>query len=315
MIAVIGGEGFIGSQLTRCLEQDKRNFCVIDIQTSIHETIFADVRDADALTKALSQSSCIVNLAAEHRDDVTPVSRYTEVNVDGARNVCNAARINGINTIVFTSTVAVYGLGSCVNESDEPQPFNEYGRTKLQAEKIYINWQKEKPQERTLVIVRPSVVFGEGNRGNVYNLLKQIASGFFIMVGKGTNKKSMSYVKNMATFLKYLITANLTPGAHLYNYADKPDMDMNMLVSTVRKELGLSNSFLRLSYWFVYLIGIMFDVVARITSRTFTISAIRVKKFCATTQVSCEWRKGLSFQQAVSLKDGIKRTVASLGNQ
>lgn len=49
-------------------------------------------------------------------------------------------------------------------------------------------------------ILRPTVIFGERNRGNVYNLLKQISGGKFLMVGKGNNRKSMAYVGNIVAF-------------------------------------------------------------------------------------------------------------------
>ena len=54
---------------------------------------------------------------------------------------------------------------------------------------------------RSLVIVRPAAVFGEGNRGNVYQLLRQIASRRFVMVGSGHNRKSMAYVGNVSALL------------------------------------------------------------------------------------------------------------------
>jgi len=59
-----------------------------------------------------------------------------------------------------------------LDESGEPNYFNDYGRTKYLAEQVYKEWQAEDPENRSLVIVRPTVIFGEGNRGNVYNLVK-----------------------------------------------------------------------------------------------------------------------------------------------
>jgi GlcNAc-P-P-Und epimerase len=179
----------------------------------------------------------VINLAAEHRDDVRPVSLYHDVNVQGARNVCAVAAEKGIKTIVFTSTVAVYGFAPPgTDERGAINPFNEYGRTKYEAECIYRNWQEEDPENRTLVTIRPTVVFGEQNRGNVYNLLRHLADGPFVMVGSGRNVKSIAYVENIAAFLEHSLS--FTPGVHLYNYIDKPDLDMNRLVNTVRNELG-----------------------------------------------------------------------------
>jgi nucleoside-diphosphate-sugar epimerase len=70
--------------------------------------------------------------------------------------------------IIFTSTVAVYGFAKIgTEESGKIAPFNDYGRTKYEAEEVFKAWQAEAPEERTLVIIRPTVVFGEQNRGNV----------------------------------------------------------------------------------------------------------------------------------------------------
>lgn len=86
------------------------------------------------------------------------------------------------------------------------------------------------------MIIRPTVIFGEQNRGNVYNLLRQIASGRFPMVGKGKNKKSMNYVENVAAFIEFCL--NLEAGESLFNYFDEPAYDMNHLVLDVYKMLG-----------------------------------------------------------------------------
>ena len=90
------------------------------------------------------------------------------------------ARKIGASRIVFTSSVAVYGFAPPdTSEAGDISYFNEYGRTKHIAEKVYADWQAEDPLNRCLVIVRPTVIFGPGNRGNVYNLLRQIANGWF----------------------------------------------------------------------------------------------------------------------------------------
>ena len=173
-ILVIGGSGFIGSRLCVQLNNSGHNFSIVDkVVSSLFQSrsIIADIRSSLKLALPFTPTA-IINLAAEHRDDVRPLSLYDEVNVGGARNVCELARINSINTIVFTSSVAVYGFAPIgTNEYGKIDPFNEYGRTKWEAEKIYRDWQSEDPPNRRLVIIRPTVVFGERNRGNVFNLL------------------------------------------------------------------------------------------------------------------------------------------------
>ena len=310
MIAIIGGSGFIGTRLSLRLSNSGKLFQIIDKAPSSlfpEKVLSADIRFP--LSISLSEElSALINLAAEHRDDVRPLSLYDEVNVDGARNICDLARVKGINKIVFTSSVAVYGFAPLgADESGAITPFNDYGRTKWEAEQIYKQWQSEDSQRRTLVIVRPTVIFGERNRGNVFNFLRQIASGKFIMVGDGLNRKSMAYVENIAAFLEYSL--DFKPGIHIYNYVDKPDFTMNALVAHVNKFFGRSTVIkLRLPFSLGLLIGSCFDLVAKITGKKFPISAIRVKKFCANS-VYRSAIDSTGFIPPVSLMDAIEKTV------
>ena len=207
-ILILGGSGFVGTRLTEILLKDHQ-VTIGDIAESEKYPLLwkhCDVRSDDDLRSVLPGHDCIVNLAAAHRDDVRPVSLYMETNVDGAEHVCKIASESGIRHIVFTSSVAVYGFPKWEYDEDAPkEPFNEYGRTKLLAEEVYGKWQKSHPENR-LHVVRPTVVFGEGNRGNVYNLFHQLASGRFLMVGDGKNRKSMAYVGNIAALSTTILT-------------------------------------------------------------------------------------------------------------
>ena len=311
-IILIGGSGFIGTRTGRLLASSNIFFKIADITTSAkfpERTVIADVTQIDSLRLAIPEDAIVINLAAEHRDDVRPLSLYDKVNVDGAKNVCMVAREKKVNTIVFTSSVAVYGFAPVnTDETGEIAPFNDYGRTKFEAEQVYKAWHSEAPTERTLVIVRPTVAFGEQNRGNVYNLLRQIASGKFVMIGNGLNRKSMAYVENVGAFLQFATTA-FKPGVHIYNYIDKPDSSMNALVATVNRMLGKSEIIgFRLPLAVGYAIGKCFDALAFITGKKFSISAIRVKKFCSNSLFETSIAK-TGFVPPVSLAVALERTV------
>lgn len=286
-VLIIGGSGFIGTRLVRrlcCNEQLEINiFDKVPSKVFADFGILGDVRSREQLHSSISEETVIVNLAAEHRDDVRPLSLYDEVNVGGAKNICSVARVKNAKTIIFTSTVAVYGFAEIgTDESGKIAPFNDYGRTKYEAEQIFKDWQAEEPSTRTLVIIRPTVVFGEQNRGNVYNLLRQISSGKFVMVGSGENRKSMAYVENVAAFIEY--SMSFKPGVHIYNFIDKPDFTMNQLVASVKGILGQSERIgFRLPFVLGYVIGKGFDLFAAITGKRLAISSIRVEKFCANS--------------------------------
>ena len=308
-ILIIGGAGFVGTRLANRFSRGAEKYVLGDIDTSspVDNIVELDVEAPTSLGQVAGAKS-IINLAAVHRDDVRPLSRYDDVNVQGAKNVCDAASKHGVNKIIFTSSVAIYGFAPAdTDESGCPNYFNDYGRTKYLAEQVYKEWQAEDPENRTLVIVRPTVIFGEGNRGNVFNLLKQIASRRFVMFGNGKNRKSMAYVENVAAFLEYSLS--FKPGLHIYNYIDKPDFDMNTLVSEARKTLfGKNNVGLRLPAFLGMAIGYFADVVAKLTGKTLPVSSIRVKKFMGTTQFASSVSE-TGFVPPVSLEDGLARTL------
>ncbi len=310
-ITVIGGSGFVGTNLCRQLSLKQQDFEIIDLKLSNQfpeKCKIADVRDADSLRRSIT-GDVVVNLAAVHRDDVRDKSEYQRTNVDGAENVSTVCSEKGINKIVFTSTVAVYGFAvPGTDESGAINPFNEYGRTKLEAEKKLRSWQSA--DDNSLIVVRSTVIFGEGNRGNVYNLLNQIASGKFLMVGRGENKKSMAYIGNVVAFLETCIASDRKYG--VFNYVDTPDLTMNELVSQVRQTLKNKEGVgLRLPYWLGILLGYVADGVTKVSGKNLPVSSIRVKKFASSTEFSSSKGELEGFDPPYRLEDGIGRTLQS----
>jgi nucleoside-diphosphate-sugar epimerase len=311
-VLVIGGSGFIGPRLIDALLERGHTVANFDTAPSIRHpelTLHGDVRDRDEVTAAAHGADAIVNLAAAHRDDVRPVSLYDEINVGGAEAVVAAAESTGISRIVFTSTVALYGLDNeNAAEDAEPRPFNDYGRTKLEAERRFLAW-AGRDATRSLVVVRPSVVFGEGNRGNVYNLASQVANGRFLMIGDGSNRKSMSYVGNIAAFLADQVDA--PSGITLMNYADKPDLSTREIIAIIKRQLGRPTGSLRLPLSLGLAGGHVLDLVARVTKRTFPISAVRIRKFVASTTVNTDRLAASGYRAKYSLEEALRRTIAA----
>ena len=310
-ITVIGGSGFVGTNLCRQLALKQQDFEIIDLKMSNQfpeKCKIADVRDAETLRNSIT-GDVVVNLAAVHRDDVRDKTEYQRTNVDGAENVALVCEEKGIDKIVFTSTVAVYGFAAPgTDESGAINPFNEYGRTKFEAEQKLRKWQAL--GDNSLIIVRPTVIFGEGNRGNVFNLLNQIASGKFLMVGKGENKKSMAYIGNIVAFLETCVTTQQKYG--VYNYVDTPDLTMNELVSQVRAKLnGKEGVGPRLPYWLGLILGYTADLVAKISGKNLPVSAIRVKKFASSTEFKTAKADLDNFVAPFNLSDGVQRTLQS----
>lgn len=307
-ILIVGGSGFVGTKLISVL--DKKNCLNIDKNPSpLYNdiTIIKDIRNLQGL-KIDKNYDCLVLLAAEHRDDVRPSSLYYDVNVEGTKNILKLLDELKINSLIFTSSVAIYGLNkNNPKENHVEDPFNHYGKSKWVAEETILNWYNNNPKEKSITIIRPTVIFGERNRGNVYNLFKQISSGKFMMIGKGVNKKSMAYVGNVAALLKNIIE-NDEKGYRIFNYADKPDLSMSELVDIISKKMNLNISKIKIPYILGIFIGYIFDLFSFITRKKLSVSSIRVKKFCATTQFDASKIHSV-FKPPYSLKEGINKTL------
>ncbi|MGV6943839.1 NAD-dependent epimerase/dehydratase family protein [Sphingobacterium kyonggiense] len=311
-ISIIGGSGFVGTKLIERL-QDESAYELLNIDKAPSAqypqiTQIGNVLDKDLLSQQLSGTDLVILLAAEHRDDVSPISAYYDVNVQGMRNTLEAMEINHITRIIFTSSVAVYGLDKDnPDESFPADPFNHYGKSKWEAEQVLQEWYKSH-EDWNINIVRPTVIFGEGNRGNVFNLLNQIASGKFMMIGNGKNQKSMSYVGNIVAFLKFLIE-DRTSGYQVFNYVDKPDFTTNDLVYHTGEILGKKIPTTHIPYWIGMMGGYGFDVLAFISRKKLSISSVRVKKFCAVTKYDSTKAMNSGFIPPFSMEEGLRRML------
>lgn len=311
-IAVIGGSGFVGSKLIDLLvNQHEYGIKNIDKLPSISFpdlSVLGDVLDKDSLTTLLKDIDVVVLLAAEHRDDVTPVAAYYDVNVGGLKNTLEAMKENNVSRLIFASSVAIYGLNKDnPDENFAAEPFNHYGKSKWQAEEVLQEWYKNNPSWN-INIIRPTVIFGEGNRGNVFNLLAQIASGKFLMIGKGQNQKSMSYVQNVVAFIEFLMVEKQR-GYNVYNYVDKPDFNTNDLVYHTGEILGKRIPSVKVPYWLGILGGYGFDVLAFFTGKKLSISSIRVKKFCAITKYDSTKAMSSGFVPPFSMAEGLRKML------
>ena len=308
-ILIIGGSGFVGSKLISeltpkgCLNIDKYPSSFFNEITTVGNICNPDQIQFEKNVQA------IVLLAAEHRDDVSPTSLYYDVNVVGTKNVLDKMDELGVKHLIFTSSVAIYGLNkSNPDENFNADPFNHYGKSKWQAEQAIKHWYYNDPTGKSVTIIRPTVIFGEKNRGNVYNLLKQIASGKFLMIGKGQNKKSMAYIGNVVAFIKHRLEL-AEEGYHVFNYVDKPDLTMTSLLKVIGKSLNKKIPSTRIPVWLGYLGGYGFDILAFLTRKKLAISSVRVKKFVATTQFDATKVHSSGFKAPFTLEEGLDRTL------
>lgn len=201
-IIVFGGSGFIGSHLLRRLATTHAGRLIsADIRPPKVRLdgvtyVEADVRDLSGFAVE-GPVATIYNLAAVHTTPGHPTHEYYETNVAGATQITALARRIGCADIVFTSSISVYGPSEeTKTEASPPAPESAYGWSKWLAEGIHRAWLDE-AADRRLLIVRPAVIFGAGERGNFTRLAALLKKGLFVFPGRRDTIKACFYVGDL----------------------------------------------------------------------------------------------------------------------
>ena len=170
---VTGGTGFIGSNVVRALLErgdkvralvrpnaDCRNLDGLDV-----EWMHGDVRDPDSVERGVAGCEVVYHVAALYSFWVRPRRTIYDVNVEGTRNVLQAALQAKVDRVVYTSSVAALGLPEHGTSADETTPadirtiIGDYKKSKYLAEQVALEYAEELP----VVIVNPSFPVGRGD--------------------------------------------------------------------------------------------------------------------------------------------------------
>lgn len=212
IILITGASGFIGSHLVEELLRDgvalKNLRLLIQPGASLENLpqrkfniVWGDVRDNNFVEKAVDGVETVYHLAAETISWRKRYEDYRVVNVDGTQNLLNSLKGKKIQKFIFFSSIAVFGLpaysGERINcdETWPKKPSEDYGRSKLEAEKRVIKAYKE--WEIPYVIIRPTTVYGPRDHQNIMELYEAIKNHYFIRIGDGSNKMDYVYVEDL----------------------------------------------------------------------------------------------------------------------
>lgn len=187
------------------------------------ETRIGDITDAGAVQAALSSVDAVVHMAALlHIVNPTPSLRpqYERINVEGTRIVVEAALQAGVQRLVFFSTIAVYGYGQgrLLTENSMPHPNTFYAETKLAAEQIVLAARRANG-EPLGVVLRLGAVYGARIKGNYQRLVHALARNRFLPIGKGENRRTLVYDKDVARAVLLTVQHPAAAG-RVYNVTD-----------------------------------------------------------------------------------------------
>lgn len=246
-VLVTGGTGFTGAALVLRLLELGHTVKSIDYQKGIAldklkkagaEIILGSITDADLVEKSTKGVDFVYHLAAAFRELDVPDKHYYDVNVNGTRNVLEAAKKHNVTKVVYCSTQGVHGhINNPPGDENSPiAPEDYYQQTKYEGELVVNEFIKD---GINATIIRPTAIYGPGDPGRFLMIYKRVKNGSFPMFGSGKTFYHPVYIDNLVD--AFLITMEPDKGkGHTYIIADEEYLSIKDLVQKVGKAMDIN---------------------------------------------------------------------------
>jgi len=276
---------------------------------------------ADDFAKLPSDFDLVIHMAAARADWGVDDEEFMRDNFVATQNLLNYILHSECRKLVFVSTVAVYEKDKSrfkpVTEQAEEAPYNAYGKSKHLAEQFIIQKCRENPT-LCVNIIRPVVIYGPSNPSNtgiyravdnnIFRLIDGIYNDRFAIIGTGTSRKSIAYVKNFADAVIFL--SDPVEGYEITHYSDDPTYDMHTLCSKVNSLLGKPKRLRRLNKSLILPIVYILDLISSVTKINFPISRSRIETFMSNTDFDAQKIRKGGYTQRYSNDTALSDTVA-----
>jgi nucleoside-diphosphate-sugar epimerase len=245
-IAITGATGFVGRELARQAEA-AGHVVVPIVRGATHrcgEIITGNLETADitALARGLTGVDAVVHLAARThvlRDHGDMMTQYHHINVTATDRLLQAITAAGVKRLIFMSSIKVNGEetrpGNRFSGNDLPQPLDDYGRTKHEAEQLICAVASRTGLQT--VVLRPPMIYGPCVGGNFARLLAAVRRGMPLPFGRINNRRSLISVRNLADATMLALTASDVNGAVL-TLCDGEDVSTRRLVEAIGQAIG-----------------------------------------------------------------------------
>lgn len=321
-IVIFGGSGFIGTFFARHLiEEHNASKVYLYDHEAVNEKAFAFRRtmvesypQIEMITGDVKTSiewvpeesiDLVANFAAVHREPGHEDHEYYECNLPGAENVCDWAERVGCEKIIFTSSIAPYGSSEDVrDEQSIPVPTTAYGGSKLAAEKIHQIWQA-KEHHRQLVIVRPGVVFGPGEGGNVSRLIKAVRNRYFFYMGNQQTRKAGTYVKELCRAMMWVLNSDKTKadGVSLFNMSMNPGPSIQEYVEAIARVSKIKIWVPSVPSSLLFAVAYIIELIAKPLGIQHPFSPVRIKKLIRSNNILPTYLVKQGYEYKYSLDD------------
>src|SRR5919112_4004780 len=244
-VMVTGGTGFVGAHMVRRLLSRGHQVTSLDKNPGLFDDelrsggatlLTGSVTEAADVSRAMAGCELVYHLASPFGDIMQPDAVYWDIEVNGTRNVLEAAARLGVRRVVHCSTQGVHGIIEHPPGDEESPltPRDYYCYSKVEGEKVV---QEYLARGMDIVVVRPTSVYGPGDIRGWLKLYQMVARGWFLMIGSGKTMNHPVYVENLVDLFE-LVADNPVAKGRVYLAGDNQPVTLNDLVRGVAEALG-----------------------------------------------------------------------------
>ena len=240
-ILITGSSGFVGKNLVDYLEARNFDLTRLNLRDNIWESTF----DKRSYSTYIHLAGIAHDLNKKNKDNA-----YFEVNYELTKKLYDCyLNDNHSKLFIFFSSIKVVSdqPRSRVTEDMHPRPKTAYGKSKLEAERYIM---QHLPKDKTVIILRPCMIHGPGNKGNLNSLIKLVRFNIPWVLAAFQNKRSYLSVENACYVIeKILYKKQMTSG--IYNIADDMSLSTNTLVKIIAEALGKKPKLWQVPKWLI----------------------------------------------------------------
>lgn len=295
-ILITGSSGFVGRNLTTYLNNHQLDICDLSL------------RNSDWKNHLDPQALAIIHLAGKAHDtsDTSSADEYFKVNRDLTIELFQEFLKSDINDFFFFSSVKAVAdaVDGVLYEDVIPKAITPYGQSKLDAETYLLN--QELPIGKRLFIIRPCMIHGPGNKGNLNLLYKVVEKGIPWPLAAFENQRSFLSIDNLSFILLEMLR-NKDVKSGIYNFADDEPISTNQLIKIIGNASGRKSKLWNISCNLITGIAKVGDIIK------LPLNSERLKKLTESYMVSNQKIKtalGIN-NLPLSAEEGLIKTIQS----
>ncbi len=304
-VLITGSSGFVGQNLLPYLKA--RNFEIKNVKRSLKSDLDISYENLSKDWVNTNEIKSFIHLAGKAHDlkNTSDPEEYFKVNTNLTIQLYDIFLKSDAKVFINMSSVKAVAdrLDIALSEIHNPNPKTTYGQSKLNAENYILNNLPEKGKQ--VYILRPCIIHGPGNKGNLNLLYKIVSKGLPWPLGDFDNKRSFCNIENLCFIINELIERNDIPSG-IYNIADDEPISTNGLIELMAKALNRKPRIYKIPKSVIKLTAKSGDLLR------LPLNSVRLKKLTESYVVSNEKLvKAIGKPMPVSVRDGLYSTFLS----